>query len=238
MINRKRDSPFGLIAHRYWERLVDRILVTEHGYEPSEGEVLSAYNDLKERHPECECIVLRTGKSSGEFFQQGDKIGGIRIKMDFDSEGSSVEFILTSDYYVRFTLGGWLIPYIKTATRCDLTRTMQNLEEFIEKYPQNREKLEQKKLEFEKRKKLDEITKNTIRACVSQAMTPMGRNWELTERGRLFLLRIGMGGEKVVEVTMDRRNFAKRISELPKMIEQVETLFKALPFPVEISMKK
>ena len=54
MINRKRDSPFGLIAHRYWERLVDRILVTEHGYEPSEGEVLSAYNDLKERHPECE----------------------------------------------------------------------------------------------------------------------------------------------------------------------------------------
>ena len=47
-----------------------------------------------------------------------------------------------------------------------------------------------------------------------------------------------MGGEKVVEVTMDRRNFAKRISELPKMIEQVDTLFKALPFPVEISMKK
>ena len=233
-----RKHSFGSIAHKYWEKLVDGILVTEHGYEPSEGEVLGAFNDLKERHPECECVVLRTGKGSGEFYQQGDKIGGIRIKTVFDSGGSSIEFVLTSNCYVRFALGGWLIPYTKTATRCDLARTMRNFEEFIEKYPQNREKLEQKKLEFEKKIKLDEMAKNTVKACVSQAMASTGRKWDLAEKGSQFLLRIGMGDGNFFEMTMNRRNFAKRISALPEAVERIDTLFKTLPFPVDISMKK
>lgn len=239
MVNKKRDSPFGLIAHRYWEKLVNGILVPgERGCTPSEGEILGAYNGLKERYPECECFVLRAGKGSGEFFQQGDKIGGIRIKMVFDSEGSSIEFVLTSNYYVRFALGGWLIPYTRSATRCDLARTMQNLEDFIEKYPINREKLEQKKLEFEKSAKLEELAKNSLRACVSQTMAQTGRKWELVERGRQFLLRIGMGDGNFFEMAMNRRNFAKRISALPEVMGQVDTLFKTLPFPVDISMKK
>ena len=172
-----RKHSFGPVAHKYWEKLVDGILVTEHGYEPS-------------------------------------------------------------NCYVRFALGGWLIPYTKTATRCDLARTMRNFEEFIEKYPQNREKLEQKKLEFEKKIKLDEMAKNTVRACVSQAMASTARKWDLVEKGSQFLLRIGMGDGNFFEMTMNRRNFAKRISALPEAMKRIDTLFKTLPFPVDISMKK
>ncbi|WP_407456545.1 hypothetical protein [Fibrobacter sp.] len=62
MIKKKsKERSFDQFARRYWEKFVNGILVPgERGCVPSEGETLSVYNELKERHPECDELIYFT----------------------------------------------------------------------------------------------------------------------------------------------------------------------------------
>lgn len=237
MIKKKsKERSFDQFARRYWEKFVNGILVPgERGCVPSEGEALSVYNELKERHPECECIILRTGKGSGEFFQQGDKIAGIRIVRQLGSVGS-IEFRLSGNFHVRLEIEGFM-PFFRTEACCDLSLTISNFENFIDNFPRYMEGLERKKLEFEKNNKLEEMAKSGIQATVSQLLTPMGYRWDLVERGRDYLLKVG-GHGTWIEFTLNRKNFTTRVAELPDVLSQIEILTKKLTFSMNIEIKK
>ena len=211
-----KDRAFERTISKYWEKLVNGILVPgERGCAPSMGEILCAYNDMKSRQPECKYVTLKTEKSSSEYFQPGDKFGGIRIIRTFESANASIEFILTgATYYVRLQ-GNEVSYHSSKLNYCDLSQTISNFENFIDKFPSYLEEIEKKKLEFEKKKKL----------------------WELVERERDFLLKIG-GHGTWIEFALNRKNFTTRVAELPDVLSQIELLTKKLTFSMNIAIKK
>ena len=202
-----KDRAFERKISKYWEKLVNGILVPgERGCAPSMGEILCAYNDMKSRQPECKYVTLKTEKSSSEYFQPGDKFGGIRIIRTFESANASIEFILTgATYYVRLQ-GNEVSYHSSKLNYCDLSQTISNFENFIDKFP-------------------------------SQLLTPMGYRWELVERERDFLLKIG-GHGTWIEFALNRKNFTTRVAELPDVLSQIELLTKKLTFSMNIAIKK
>ena len=235
-IRMSKERAFQQVARKYWEKFFNGFLVPgERGYVPSEGEMLGVYNELKEWHPECECFILRTGKRSGEFYQQGDKIAGIRIVRQLDSIGS-IEFRMSIDFYMRLEIEG-LSPFFRTEVNCDLAQTISNFEEFIDRFPSYMEGFEKKKIEFEKKCKLEDMAKNSIRTIVSQLLPPMGYRWDLVERDRDYLLKIG-GHGTWIEFTLSRKNFTTRVAELPDVLRQIEALSKNMTFPMKIEIIK
>ena len=230
-----KKQTFEQDARKYWEKLLCGILVPgERGCSPSEGEVLCMYNDMKTRHPNCVCNILRSGKGQGDIFQPDDKISGIRISFTLDAV-SSVEFILASSlYYVHFKTGG-IAPFSRRVDTCDLSPTMRNIEDFVNNFPAHLAAFEKKKIEFEKKAKLKEMAKLSLKTCVSQMMEELGYGWDLADKGKFFLLRVTLGEKRMVEVSLNEKNLAKRISVLPGMLKKIEGLLETMPFPVNIS---
>ena len=231
-----KKQTFEQEARKYWEKLVRGILVPgERGCAPSEGEVLGMYNDMKTRHPDCKCNILRSGK--GKIVQPGDKISGIRIVFSLDA-GASVEFVLASSlYYVHFNTDG-VAPFSHQVDTCDLSRTMKNIEDFVNNFPAHLVALEKKKIEFEKNAKLKEMARLSLKTSVAQMMSQMGYEWDLADRGKYFLLRIEMGDKRMVEISLNDKNFAMRIPVIPEMLKNIERMLETMPFPVDISMTK
>jgi hypothetical protein len=169
--------------------------------------------------------------------QPGDKISGIRIVLALDAV-SSVEFILAESlYYVHFNTDG-IAPFSHQVETCDLSQTMKNIEDFVNDFPDHLAALEKKKIEFEKNAKLKEMARLSLKTCVTQMMSQMGYEWNLADRGKFFLLRIELGKKRMVEISLDDKNFTKRIPAIPEMLKNIEGLFKNMPFPVDISMTK
>ena len=241
----KKNASWSQIAHGYWEKIVGEILVPgERGCYPSEGEILSAYNEMTTRHPECRCNILKAGASgkpktaSGNQFQQGDRISGIWIVRLLGSTDVVLEFFMSSaQLYVHFKHKGMPSIIVRSAT-CDLQQTMKNFEAFIDNYLIHLVGLEQEKIEFEKRLKIEKMAKLSIRTGVSQVMSPLGYEWDLQDKREYFALRIGLGKKKLVEMTLNAKNFTKRVPVIPETLEKIEKLLKDLTFPVEISMNK
>ena len=233
-----RKQTFEQEARKYWEELVCRILVPgERGCAPSEGEVLGMYNDMKTKYPGCKCNVLRPGKNQRDMFQQGDKISGIWVTITLDA-ASSIEFILAESlYYVRFKTDG-IASFSYKVDFCDLSQTVKNVEDFVNNFPAHLIALEKKKIEFEKNAKLKEMARLSLKTCVSQMMSQMGYEWNLSDRGKYFLLRVELGEKRMVEMSLNEKNFTKRIPVIPEMIKNIEGMLNAMPFPVDISMTK
>ena len=120
---------------------------------------------------------------------------------------------------------------------CDLAQTISNFEEFIDRFPSYMEGFEKKKIEFEKKCKLEDMAKNSIRTIVSQLLPPMGYRWDLVERDRDYLLKIG-GHGTWIEFTLSRKNFTTRVAELPDVLRQIEALSKNMTFPMKIEIIK
>ena len=58
------------------------------------------------------------------------------------------------------------------------------------------------------------------------------------DKGEYFTLRIGLGKKKLVEMTLNDKNFTKRIPIIPHVLENVENFLENLTFPIDISMTK
>lgn len=65
----------------------------------------------------------------------------------------------------------------------------------------------------------------------------MGYRWDLVERDRDYLLKIG-GHGTWIEFTLSRKNFTTRVAELPDVLRQIETLSKNMTFPMKIEIIK
>lgn len=243
MVNKNnKDRSFERIARRYWEKLVvDVIAPGPRGYSPSEGEMLSACNDIKSKYPECKCIIEYDKKRRRRQLQQGDKIKDITIVWTIASStlgNVSIGFGGLRVNYVFFNINGIRPLVVRMAASCDLVQTVKNLEEFIEKLPDRIEDFEKQHLENEKKKKLVEITKRTIQASVEQVLSATPYTWDLLDKGKSFDLTVHMGAHNTVKVALDGRNFMKRMRMLQGTLKQVETFFDTLEIPVEILMKK
>ena len=220
------------IAFNYWEKIVGEILVpAEPGSYPSEGEIFSAYNEMTTRHPECKCNILKAGKfgqsktNSGDLFQRGDRITGIWIIRLLESTDVVLEFFMSASPYVCFKRKGLPSVLVQSST-CDLQQTMKNFEAFIDNYPAHLAGLEQEKIEFEKRLKIKKMAKLSIKTGVSQVMSSLGYEWDLVDKGGYFVLRIGLDKKKLVEMTLNDKNFTKRIPIIPQMLQNVENFLK------------
>ena len=112
---------------------------------------------------------------------------------------------------------------------------MRNIEDFVNNFPAHLAAFEKKKIEFEKKAKLKEMAKLSLKTCVSQMMEELGYGWNLSDKGKFFLLRVTLGEKRMVEVSLNEKNLAKRISVLPGMLKKIEGLLETMPFPVNIS---
>ena len=175
--------------------------------------------------------------SSGELFQRGDRITGIWIIRLLESTDVVLEFFMSASLYVCLKRKGLPSVLVQSST-CDLQQTMKNFEAFIDNYPAHLAGLEQEKIEFEKRLKIEKMAKLSIKTGVSQIMSPLGYEWDLVDKGDYFTLRVGLGKKKMVEMTLNAKNFTKRVPAIPENLKNIETLLKKLTFPVEISMNK
>lgn len=235
-------DPFKEFAVRFWKRKVEGIIATgEWGSRPSEGELLSAYNDIKSRHPECKCAIEYAKKGLTRFLLPGDKVNEIRITRTITSDtygNVTIEFSASTIFCVTFILKGNIPLIVKTSNYCNLSQTMARFEEFIENLPKNLTTFEKKYLENEKKKKLAVLTKNSIQASVKQLLATTAYTWELTEKGRQHELTVHMGESKAVKLTLNSRNFVKRISALQEVLAKTETFMESLPFPLDFTMTK
>ena len=171
-------------------------------------------------------------------FQQGDKICGIRIVTDLNAANSSIEFILADSlYYVHFKTDG-IDSFSHRVDTCDLPQTMKNIKNFIDNFPAHLTALENEKVEFEKKAKLKEISRLSLKTCVAQMMSQLSHEWNLADKGKYFLLQIELGKKRMIEISLNDKNFTKRIPAIPNVLKSVEGLLETMPFPVEISMTK
>ena len=221
----------------YWKKLLKNIIVPgESRTFPSEGEILCAFNELKSRRAECRFVVTMDGKKQGSLFQQNDKIEEITIQKSFDSM-YIIELMVNFQATVRLKLRNG-DSFSFSATTIDLQRTLENLETFVDEFPEHKEKMERAKIEAEKKAKIEEMAKISIRSAVEQLLSTTHYEWDLVDKGEFFSLRIGMGKKNVISMSLNRRDFMKRLPTLLEALGRVENLLSTMPFPMDITMTK
>lgn len=229
-----KERAFERAIHKYWERLVSKILAPGNPeHDPSEEEYLSAYNELIDRHPECSWTLLKYKPNPPS--RKGERISGIRVVRQFNSV-STFEMALMSKSYLSLKIEG-VAPIFQGFKTCDLSQTVKNLDEFINKFSSYMQGYEKKKLEFDKKSKLENMTKSSIQTTISQLLPPMGYKWRLVERGKDFFLQLAGHGTRI-GLTLNSKNFVNRFSALPEMLKQIDSLFNTLPFPIDVSKMK
>jgi len=232
----KRD-----ILTTYWDKLVNKILVRgERGSFPCEGEILGAFNELKYGKPERKYSVSTVVDRQGIQFQRGDKINEIKLRKKFDSL-YSIELVIDFQATVQLSINGSAQherSFSCSSPTIDLQETLKNLDAFVENFPTYLEKFNTLEIKNAKKAKLDNMAKLSIRTAVEQIMSGTPYEWDLADKGEFHSLRIGMGKKNMVQITLNSRNFAKRISSLADALHTVEALFDTLPFPMDITMSK
>lgn len=224
-------------AERYWKKIAGKILVNgERGNLPCEGEILGVFNELKYQKPERDYFVSAYGFNHENLFQQGNKIKDIVIRKKF-SQGHFVELIVNFQVTLRLSIQN-LAPFSFSLPTVQLQETLANFDEFVDNFEKYFDKYEEEKTELAKRNKLKEISNKSIRAAVSQVLSAMPYEWNLVDRDEYFSLQVEMGPKKVVSMTLNGRNFAKRISRLADVLGRVQILLNELPFPMDITMTK
>ena len=69
-------------------------------------------------------------------------------------------------------------------------------------------------------------------------MSQLSHEWNLADKGKYFLLQIELGKKRMIEISLNDKNFTKRIPAIPNVLKSVEGLLETMPFPVDISMTK
>jgi hypothetical protein len=131
-----------------------------------------------------------------------------------------------------------IAPFSNRVENCDLSQTMKNVEDFVNNFPTHLAALEDKRIEFEKKLKLKEMARLSLKTCVAQMMSQMGYQWDLSDRGKYFSLLIELGEKGMVEITLNEKNFTKRIPAIPELLKNIESMLGTMPLPVDISMTK
>ena len=229
------------ITTSYWDKLVNKILVRgKRGTFPCEGEILGAFNELKYRRPEHKYSVSTVIDRQGTQFRRGDKIKELKLRKTLDPI-HSIELIINLQATLRLSTSDSAQQdhsFIYSSPTINLQETLKNLDAFVENFPKFLEDFNILEINNAKKAKLNNIAKLSIRTAVTQVMSGTPYEWDLVDKGEFHSLRIGMGKKNMVQMTLNSRNFAKRISSLADALHTLETLFDTLPFPMDITMSK
>ena len=136
---------------------------------------------------------------------------------------------------------------VENIVNLDLDGTLENIRTFTEKYREYKEGagkiVEQKKIEMEKQKKLAEMASKSIETIVPQIMSQSGYEWNLESEYKYFgtggtperyILRIKTKKHKMIEISLNKNNFAEKIPEILNVVKQIEQLLEQTPFAVNI----
>ena len=136
---------------------------------------------------------------------------------------------------------------ISLSVNLDMDGTLENIRTFTEKYREYKEGagkiVEQKKIEMEKQKKLAEMASKSIETIVPQIMSQSGYEWNLESEYKYFgtggtperyILRIKTKKHKMIEITLNKNNFAEKIPEILNVVKQIEQLLEQVPYAVNI----
>ena len=129
----------------------------------------------------------------------------------------------------------------------DILASLEDIRAFLDKYPEYEKGAEaiaeEKRTEEIKQKKLAEMASKSIETIVPQIMSQSGYEWILESvykgwgRGGIpesYILRIKTKKHKMIEITLNKNNFAEKIPEILNVVKQIEQLLEQVPYAVNI----
>lgn len=225
------------IAENYWSKIIQGIFVpnkVESEDLPCTGDVLDAFNELKNQRPDLNLSIPTNENPETLCFANGTSVPLIRAeiklansfeaRITFDKE-MTILFSWRNQFGIRFS-----------EQKFDVHETIKNLENFADHFHDYWDPFEQLLIKSEKKAKLEAMARTSIKAGVKQILAGTRYQWELKERGETFYLNVEMGKNKLVSMSLNSKNFPQRISVLEKTLQRIKKFMDSLPFPVEISM--
>ena len=120
------------------------------------------------------------------------------------------------------------------AYNADFERTLKNVSEFIKKFPKYREQAEHMRNAKERTAKIQEMGRKSIATIIPQMMNASGYEWSLYHNEIRYVLYVKMKKGKMLEFSLTPKNFASKMSDLLKVIAQMEKLFDEIPYAVDV----
>lgn len=180
-------------------------------------------------------------KQESKGYRECDKTQTICISKSFVGRGSislvvNCEAEYLSIHFEYADIEAFNVPFRRS--QCDLSASLDNLANFIEEFPSYCEQSSRIITEIEKKQKLEEIARDTIRATVSHIMESSKYSWNLTEDENTFSLEVSIIDEYSVEMDFNTQNYLERIPTLQGILIQTENFLKEIPFPITIQLQE
>ena len=181
-------------CHNFWRLLVKKIYASNtDGIFPDKDGVYAAFVRLQKTLSNVGFEISYKQESRG--YRECDKTQAICISKTFEGWGSisltvNCEAEFLSIHFEYADIESFNVPFRRS--QCDLGATLDNLANFIEKFPIYCEQSSRIIIEIEKEKKLEEIARDTIRATVSHIMESSKYHWNLTEDENIFSLEVSI----------------------------------------------
>ncbi len=227
-------------CHNFWQPLVKKIYACNaDGIFPDKDGVYAAFVRLQKARPNVGFKISYKQESRG--YREHDETLAICISKSFGGRGSicltvNCEAEFLSIHFEYADMESFNVPFRRS--QCDLGATLDNLANFIEKFPIYCELSSRIIIEIEKEQKLEEIARDTIRATVSHIMESTKYSWNLYEFENTFSLEVSIIDEYTVEMDFNTQNYLERIPALQGILKQTENFLKEIPFPITIQLQE
>lgn len=227
-------------CHNFWQPIVKKIYACNtDGIFPGKDDVCAAFIRLQKAWPNAGFQISYKQESWG--YRECDKTQAICISKSFEGRGSisltvNCEAEFLSIHFEYADMESFNVPFRRS--QCDLGATLDNLANFIEKFPIYCEQSSRIIIEIEKEQKLEEIARDTIRATVSHIMESTKYSWNLYEFENTFSLEVSIIDEYSVEMDFNTQNYLERIPALQGILKQTENFVKEIPFPITIQLQE
>lgn len=183
-------------CHNFWQPLVKKIYACNmDGIFPDKDCIFATFVRLQKARPNVGFEI--SYKQESRSYRERDKTQAICISKTFEGRGSisltvNCEAEVLSIHFEYADMESFNVPFRRS--RCDLGATLDNLANFIEKFPIYCEQSSRIKIEIEKEQKLEKIARDTIRAMVSHIME--SENIE-SSRSKFLTLNKGSRGSNI-----------------------------------------
>ena len=227
-------------CHNFWQSFVKKIYACNtDGIFPDKDGVYVAFVCLQKMRPDVGFEISYKQESRG--FRECDKTQAICISKSFEERGSislivNCEAEFLSIHFEYADIEAFNVPFRRS--QCDLGATLDNLANFIEKFPIYCEQSSRIIIEIEKEQKLEKIARDTIRATVSHIMESSKYSWNLTKDENTFSLEVSINDEYTVEMDFNTQNYLERIPALQGILKQTENFLKEISFPITIQLQE
>jgi len=224
----------------FWQLLVKKIYACNtDGVFPNKDGVYAAFICLQKARPNVGFEISYKQESRG--YRECDKTLAICISKSFGGRGSislivNCEAKFLSIHFEYADMESFNVPFRRS--QCDLGATLDNLANFIEKFPIYCEQSSRIIIEIEKEQKLEKIARDTIRATISHIMEFTKYSWNLNEFENTFSLEVSIIDEYTVEMDFNTQNYLERIPALQAILKQTENFVKEIPFPITIQLQE